>query len=102
MSKAGEFKFPFQPINPTTLSQQDVERGRTEFLNFAQSTYMGLIASEERELHCKSGLRLFGRHYWVNELDRTQNATLWACAATNKACVLAATIAAALPSFISL
>jgi hypothetical protein len=115
MSKAGEFKFPFQPINPTTLSQQDVERGRTEFLNFAQSTYMGLIASEERELRCKSGLRLFGRldigvieyalhefHYWVNELDRTQNATLWACAATNKACVLAATIAAALPSFISL
>ena len=114
MSRAQEFNFPFQPINPTTLSQQEVERGKSEFMNFAQSTYTSLIAFEERELRCKSGLRLFGRldiglieyeqhkfQYWVNELDRTQNATLWACAGTNKARVLAATFAAALLSYIA-
>jgi hypothetical protein len=63
-----------------------------ELLRFAETTLQGLVCAEERQLQCKTGLRLFCRmdigvikledgrfEYWVNEVDRTPNASLFAC-----------------------
>jgi hypothetical protein len=73
-------------------SSVENERGKQELLEFAQTTLRGLIKAEEIQLGCATGLRLFCRmdigviklhdgrfEYWVNEVDRTPNASLFAC-----------------------
>lgn len=73
-------------------SSVENERGNRELLEFAQATLRGLVRAEEIQLQCKTGLRLFCRmdigvlkledgrfEYWVNEVDRTPNASLFAC-----------------------
>jgi hypothetical protein len=83
-------------------------------MTFATTTLRHLAKLEEKALREKSGLRLFCRmdlgviqyaehkfHYWVNEVDRTPNATLFACGATHWTQTLARAFAKALPEFVS-
>lgn len=73
---------------------EDGRNGLNELIKFAETTLHHLIDLEETQMRRKSGLRVFCRldigvirlndgsfDYWVNEVDRTSNASLFACGA---------------------
>lgn len=114
LSHDGQLKAGFKLRNPPNQTRQESDRAKDEFLGFASATLNALIQAEERELRSKSGLRLFCRldvglleyephtfHYWACELDRTQNASLWACGVTHKATSMASTFSASISDWLA-
>jgi hypothetical protein len=93
-------------------STAEHERGLRELEDFAVKTLMALVMVEERQLRFATGLRLFcrmdvgvlrtpdGLGYWVNEIDRTQNASLFACGVTDWALTLAKDFAQQVPEYV--
>lgn len=95
--------------NNPIVPQQQLDDGKPRLHKFVLDTLAGLIKLEERQNRLQSGLRLFCRIdvavlknadgdyvYWVNEVDRTPNASLFACQATMHAELLAKTFVATL------
>ena len=84
-------------------------------MSFAEATFKGVIEEEENTLQSRSSLRLFGRldiglveyephklNYWANELDRTQNAALWAREVGHKVDNLVNSFVQAIPGWLTL
>ena len=95
--------------------QETHTRGHHELIAFATETLECLISHEHKILQRSTGLQLFchmdigviqlpnGRlEYWVNEIDHTPNASLFACNALNWTETLAIEFAMFLPKYLGL
>ena len=75
--------------NPTEGDRDFRDRAKTEFMDFVVKTYRELYKLESRQICGKSSISVFCRfdigliqdgrnvHYFVNEVERTQTASLW-------------------------
>jgi hypothetical protein len=90
-----------------------LDRGIRELDSFATTTLNQLVRAERNNLGRSTGLELFCRldvgvirdshgelMYWVSEVDRTQNASLFACDALHWTAVLAEEFAEFLPRYL--
>jgi hypothetical protein len=77
------------PCNPVEGSHQVRKEAETEFFEFVRKTYNGLYQLESRAIFARPTIGIFCRldigliehqnqvHYFVNEVERTQTASLW-------------------------
>jgi hypothetical protein len=75
--------------NPDGGDHRTREKGKDEFYDFVRKTYRGLYHLESRSLAAKTSISLFcwldiglivvdGKvNYFINEVERTQTASLW-------------------------
>jgi len=75
--------------NPTEGDRDTRSHAQAEFMNFVMKTYRELYRLESRQLCAKSSISIFCRfdigiirnghdiQYFVNEVERTQTASLW-------------------------
>jgi hypothetical protein len=77
------------PCNPLEGSRQVRKEAEAEFFEFVRKTYNGLYQLESRAIFARPTIGIFCRldiglivhnnqvHYFVNEVERTQTASLW-------------------------